>query len=109
MGVSEGVISALESMLHGWNFEAIDTRGRLGVVALGWKQKGCKCENAWIIDYGLALELFVEELGRNVIVLNIYGPYHDKVRYWEYVFSRSFMNGQRFIIGGDLNFIAWSC
>ena len=37
-------------------------------------------------------------------MLNIYGPYQDRLPFWEGLFSKSWWNNPELIVGGDLNF-----
>jgi hypothetical protein len=101
LGIREDVKFALESLLHGWVFVAVDSRGR-SVLAYGWKSKVCRCDNVWNIESGIGLELYAEEMGRIMAVINIYGPYLDRVRYWESLLNNTFMEGQ-----GVISLLVW--
>ena len=37
-------------------------------------------------------------------MVNVYGPYQDRVVLWDRPFSKPFLSNDRVIIGGDLNF-----
>ena len=43
MGNSNAMVGALKSMLLDWDFAAIDTNGRLGGLASGWRLRVCRC------------------------------------------------------------------
>jgi hypothetical protein len=43
-------------------------------------------------------------MDKEAIVLNIYGPYVDKVNYWEKIFNVEFFRNENDIVGGDFNF-----
>lgn len=49
-------------------------------------------------------DVFSEELGIHIGIVNIYGPCHNHVAFWEDVMGSSFMQGDNIILGGDLNF-----
>jgi hypothetical protein len=50
------------------------------------------------------VEVLIVDLGQNFTILNIYGPYQDRVPYWESLVPRYFFLRDNVIIGGDLNF-----
>jgi exonuclease III len=87
MGVSESVVSVLESLLPGWDFAAVDARGRSGGLATGWLLKKCNCESVWGFESGIGLNFFSTDLGRSMTIVNIYGPYLDRQRYWNSIAS----------------------
>lgn len=60
MGKIYQVENVLEYLLQGWSFEAVDTNGRSGELALGCRSKNCRCNNMWILDSGLGLEIYAE-------------------------------------------------
>ena len=37
-------------------------------------------------------------------ILNIYGPYLNRVPFWNDLLSKSFISNRKVILGGDLNF-----
>lgn len=53
---------------------------------------------------GLGADIFVEELGRSLSFLNIYGSYLDITHFWEGLLKNSSSNLDEVILGGDLNF-----
>eukprot|EP01018_Ginkgo_biloba_P010531 Gb_16175 [translate_table: standard] len=52
----------------------------------------------------LGVELYSQELGRELLLLNIYGPYSDRISFWESLLNKDFMRRENLIWGGDLNF-----
>lgn len=50
------------------------------------------------------MDIFVEDLGRSMTFLNIYGPYMDRVHFWEGLLINSFCDWDKVILGGNLNF-----
>ena len=49
--------------------------------------------------------LDVPELGRTLIVLNMYQTYEDSVHFWDSLFAKYIMSCDSLIMGGDLNFL----
>lgn len=47
LGDCISITQTLESLLVGWYFVAVDMRGRSSGVAIGWKNRSCRCENVW--------------------------------------------------------------
>jgi len=103
LGLSDDVTKSLELLLPGWKFVAIDVNGRSGGLASGWRLSVCRCDNFWSIRSGLGLQLFSTDLGMVVIVLNIYGPYINRVPFWDSLLSNDFVLNRDLILGGDLN------
>ena len=91
-------------MLPNWDFDVIDANGRSGGLASGWRLRVCRCENLLSISSGLGLEVFVPDLGKILTILNVYGPYQDRVPFWDKVFNNPMLDGRDLILGGDLNF-----
>jgi len=83
MGFSEVIKSSLENIFPGWAFVVVDASGCSGGLASGWKFKNCNVENVWSVEFGIGPKMFVEDLGNFLTFLNIYGPYQDRVNYWE--------------------------
>jgi hypothetical protein len=98
------VVAALESLLPGWSFVAVDAKGRSGGLATGWLLKKCNCEQVWGFESGIGLNVFSADLGRSLTLVNIYGPYSDRQRYWESLAKCSWFSAKEVIIGGDFNF-----
>ena len=48
--------------------------------------------------------MFCLDLGRVIMILNIYGPYQDRVLFWDKVFNTPMLDGRELILGGDFNF-----
>ena len=104
MGPSDKVKEALESWLPGWVFEAVDAVGRLGGLAIGWVANQIRCENIWGFHSGMGIDVYSRETYRVYSVINIYGPYQDRLTYWDRLFSKTWWNNPDLIVGGDLNF-----
>jgi len=104
LGEMEAVKSKLEGMLPGWVFHCLDVRGRSGGIATGWNPRTVKAENVWGMDSVLGCSFLSSDIGEEITLLNIYGPYQDRIPFWEKVFSLECLKNDTVIIGGDLNF-----
>jgi hypothetical protein len=60
--------------------------------------------NSWGFESGIGVEVQVVDMGRSYTILNIYGPYQDRVSYWESLTQKSFFLKDNVVIGRDLNF-----
>ena len=103
LGVGEAVKENLESWLPGWSFVTLDVRGRSGGLAVGWRKCFLKLVNAWGLDSVLGLELFSEELGLLLSVINVYGPYLNRPPS-DSLLQNPMVNGDSLVLGGDFNF-----
>lgn len=107
LGSSEDVVRILEAMLPGWKFVGLDARGRSGGVASGWNLKRCWCNFSWGIASGLGLEVWEAQVGRMITILNIYGPYLNRVGFWDSLLSMDLFSGQDVILGGGILISLW--
>jgi hypothetical protein len=104
LGVSESVVSILASFLPGWDFAAADAKGRSGGLATGWLLKKCNFESVWGFESGIGLNFFLTDLGHSMTIINIYGPYLDRQRYWNSITKCTWFSERDVIIGGYFNF-----
>jgi hypothetical protein len=44
------------------------------------------------------------DLGKEITLLNVYGPYMDRVDYWDRFFQMDWIHFGLVVVGGDLNF-----
>ena len=56
------------------------------------------------MDSGLFASLYSIEMKEVLCFMNIYGPYLDRVRFWNNLLSLDCLKTSRLIFGGDLNF-----
>jgi hypothetical protein len=98
------VVSLLEFVFPLWSFIGLDAKGRSGGLAIGWNKNKVKMLNSWGFESGLGVEIVCADMGRYFTILNIYGPYQDRVPLWESLLWKSFISKDNMIIGGDLNF-----
>ena len=52
----------------------------------------------------LGIEVFSEELGTPLSLVNVYGPFLNRVPFWHSLFQSTLVNGDSVVMGGDLNF-----
>ena len=82
----------------------LDVRGRSGGLAVGWKLSVVKMVNSWGRDSVLGVDLFSADLGTILSVINVYGPYSNRVHFWDALFQDPLFRGESVVVGGDLNF-----
>jgi len=104
LGVGEEVRMKLEIWFSRWHFEALDVKGRSGGLVVGWDERKVKVLNLWGMDSVLGMITSALDLEEVFMIMNIYGPYLDRVSFWEAFFSKNISKGDSVIIGGDLNF-----
>ena len=104
MGNGQLFVVELESLLKGWNFLSLDACGKSRGLLLGWRSRCFHLLNAWGVVSGLCASLFSFELNLDICVVNIYGPFIDRERYWRNIFDLLCHKGEKLILGGDLNF-----
>lgn len=103
LGCSEEIVRVLESLLPGWKFVVLDARGRSGGLASGWRVSSCRCVCSWGISSGVGLEVWDAELEKTVTILNIYGPYLNRARFWDSLLNLELIDRSDLILGGDFN------
>jgi len=79
LGVGDVIKERMESWLAGWSFVTLDVRGRSGGLAVGWNTREVKLINSWGVESVLGVEVLSIELGTQLSMLNIYGPYLNRV------------------------------
>jgi hypothetical protein len=71
---------------------------------MGWRSRSIELENSWGFDSRLGIFVCVEDMGRNFMILNVYGPTHERIQFWDNLLGNSFTKKENLILGGDLNF-----
>ena len=82
----------------------LDVWGRLGGLAMGWNTRVVKALNIWAMDCVLRMTLQGLDQGVPMDVFNIYGPYLNRIPFWDNIFNLDLFRGELVIIGGDFNF-----
>jgi len=101
---SLSIFATLSSLLPRWHFMGIDATGRSGGLATGWRTKSIKLLNSRALNSCLGINIFVEGLGKEFGILNVYGPYLDITPFRETLLSLKILKVENLILGGDLNF-----
>jgi len=104
LGVGDAIKNCLESWLPGWSFLTLDVKGRSGGLAVGWRNSCMKLVDSWGMDSVLCVDVLSADLGITIKVINIYGPYHNRVPFWDALTGNPLLSGDSLVIGGDLNF-----
>ena len=104
MGDGLSLAGEMESLLSGWVFISLDAKGKSGGLLLGWRIRHFQFLSAWAVDSGLFASLYYIEMKEVFYFMNIYGPYLDRVSFWNNLLSLECLKTTRLIFGGDLNF-----
>ena len=104
MGVGVDIKVRLEIWFRGWIFETLDVKGCSGGLPIGWNARIVSALNVWVMDSILGLSFKALEMVGNFDVVNIYGPYLNRIPFSEKIFYCSLLRGEYLIIGGYLNF-----
>ena len=51
--------------------------------------------------FGLGVVLLPQELGKEFMFINLYGPYYNKVDFWEDLLSKKCLDSVNLILRGD--------
>ena len=95
--------TSLESLLPSWQFIEIYAIGRSRGLAVGWCEKSVKLQKFWVLESCLWVDLFLEGLGLELRVLNVYEPYSEHATFWKSLFKKDLLKVKNMILGGDLN------
>ena len=76
----------------------------MGGLAISRNTRSVKVLNVWGMDSVLGITLKALDLVDSFDVINIYGPYLNRIPFWDTIFNHSLLRGEKLIIGGDLNF-----
>jgi hypothetical protein len=68
-------------MLENWEFNYIDVVGRSRGNIIGWRKDCFYLTNSWALFVGMGIDLIFLDLGKELTLLNIDGPYLDRVEY----------------------------
>ena len=104
MGDGKILARELEYFLSGWVIILLDAKGNSWALLLGWRSRYFKLLSACVVDSGLFASLYSLEMKEDFCFMNIYGPYLDRERFWNNIFSLDCLKKSRLIFGGDLNF-----
>jgi hypothetical protein len=77
------IITQLEKLFRGWEFTYINSKGCFVRLRTSYKARYLSLTNNWCFDLCLGIEFYPRNLGKEITFLNIYGPYKNKLKYWE--------------------------
>jgi hypothetical protein len=100
----ERFVLDLEKLLGGWDFCFINAKSRSRGLLTSWRSQVLKNTNTWAFDSRLVVDLHSHKFGMDMLVLDIYRPYSERIFFLENLFSKGFMKKLNLIMGGDLNF-----
>ena len=73
-------------------------------LAIGWNSRSVKVLNVWGMESVLGISIKSLDMVDTFDVINIYGPYLNRILFWDTITKHSLFGGENLIIGGDLNF-----
>ena len=95
---------AFSKLCPGWEFCALSSHGLSGGILSGWNPKIIKCK-AFHTIAGILLKASIRGSSLNLSILNCYGPYLNRVSFWEAAASGGLLSLPNLILAGDLNLI----
>lgn len=104
LGNAKAISSFLVLMLPGWSFQALDASKSSGGMALGFNTQTINLINCWGGPANLGADIFLAELGTEIMLINVYAPCHHRTEFWENLLSYEIFRKDLLILGGDLNF-----
>jgi len=75
LGSEDTIIPILESLLNQSRFIGSYEKERTWVITIGWNLHSVNILNSWGFDSGLGMKIFSQDLGREIMVINVYGTY----------------------------------
>eukprot|EP00253_Pinus_taeda_P033720 PITA_33720 len=104
LGSAENVTLSLQALAPRWKFIAVDAIGRSGGLAISYNPRTIRIDASWGGLGFMGIDSFSSKLGKSLIILNIYGPYHQRETFWRHLLNLSLLAQDHTILGGDLNF-----
>jgi hypothetical protein len=89
--------------LKDWSFISLDAEGMLGGLITGWSLDFMALTSS-TFKTSISVKLKHKNLDFSFSVINIYGPYSDRVSFWEELKLAGVFSDPLLIVGGDLNF-----
>ena len=93
---------AFSKILPTWEYCAISARGLSGGLLSAWNPLKDKCR-AFHTFAGILLHASFRGLPNPIHILNVYGPYKDKVFFWDKALHSGLLNLPNLVLAGDLN------
>lgn len=96
-------MKCLSIKLLGWSFVALDANGRSWGLVMGLQGQQYKTLELLGIIFGFNGGGVSYDLCTNLTLVKVYGPYQERVHFWNNLFSKSLLNNSKVVVGGDLN------
>ena len=91
------------SIKPGWEYCAIDALGLSGGILSAWDPRLVKCK-AFLSFAGILLHARFRSLDSVFSIVNCYGPYANRISFWDKVVAGVIFHYPNLILAGDLNF-----
>ena len=65
-----------------------------------WNKYSFTLTNSWAFPTRLETSFFSLDIGKDIILLNVYGPYMDKMDYYDMFFKMDSAQNEFILIGG---------
>jgi len=101
---AEQISKTFQALTPGWSFIALDAAGRSGGLAIRTNPRSIRVDATWGGTGYLGLDFFSADLGMELRMVNVYGLCNHRKKLWQRLLHLSLMEGDKTIIGGDLNF-----
>jgi hypothetical protein len=82
----------------------VDSIGKFGGLLTCQRIKSLKWTNSFFVVLGIGVELYSLEQGMTFSMINLYGPYEERIPFRENLLGHQFMIIRNIIMGGVLNF-----
>lgn len=92
----------MEPWLKKWPFYYVDAVGQLGGLITRWSLT-YKALSTTSSNSAISVKLEVKNIGFFFNILNIYGPYSDRITYCEQLANSKALSDSHILVGGDLN------
>jgi hypothetical protein len=99
----EEAIKNVSPWLKNWAFSAVDAKGMSGGLLTGWSLT-FKALSSSSTHSTISVNLKHKYVDFAFSVINIYGPYSERIPFWEDLKNEGIFNDPLSVIGGDLNF-----
>ena len=90
-------------MKPGWEFCAIDALGLSRGILSAWNPRLVRCK-AYLSFASILLYARFKSLDSVFSIVNCYGPYANRISFWDKVVDGGIFNYPNLILAGDLNF-----
>jgi hypothetical protein len=103
---SEKITRELSKMFSIWdlNFTEANAIGRSRGNLTRCKKCSFTLTNSWYFPTRLGTSHFSLDMGKDITIMNVCGPYMDRVEQWDNFFNMECIQNGLVVVGGDLNF-----